>query len=57
MSHFIPDREKTPLVYWTGWVYRILIPGTIGGMLLFVTADFVRRRKDARRKRGPAEAS
>jgi hypothetical protein len=57
MSHFIPDREKTPLVYWTGWVYRILIPGTIGGMLVFVTADFVRRRIDARRGRGTGEPS
>jgi hypothetical protein len=53
MSHFIPDRERTPLVFWVGWLYRILIPGTVAGMLLFVGADFVRRRID---RRPPAQA-
>jgi hypothetical protein len=47
MSHYIPDRERTPLVYWAGRLYQVLIPTTIGGMLLFVGADFRRRRKDA----------
>jgi hypothetical protein len=51
MSHFIPDRERAPLVYWVGWLYKILIPATVGGMLLFVGADFVRRRADRRRAR------
>jgi predicted CXXCH cytochrome family protein len=50
MSHFIPDRERTPLVFWVGWLYRIFIPGTVGGMLLFVGTDFVRRRIDRRRQ-------
>jgi len=50
MSHFIPDRKRTPLVFWTRWLYRILIPGTIGGMLLFVGIDFRRRRIDRRRR-------
>jgi hypothetical protein len=49
MSHFIPDRERAPLVYWVGWLYKILIPATVGGMLLFVGADFARRRVDRRR--------
>ncbi|HEX7787159.1 MAG TPA: cytochrome c3 family protein [Methylomirabilota bacterium] len=48
MSHYIPDPERTPLVYWTGRLYDVLIPTTIGGMLLFVGADFARRRKNAR---------
>jgi hypothetical protein len=51
MSHFIPDRERTPLVYWVSRLYQVLIPVTIGGMLLFVGSDFVRRRIDARRER------
>ena len=51
MNHFIPDRRGTPLVFWVGWLYRILIPGTVGGMLLFVGTDFVRRRIDRRRQR------
>jgi hypothetical protein len=59
MSHFIPDRERTPTVYWVGWLYKILIPLTVGGMLLFVGTDFVRRRIDlarpARESETPAE--
>jgi hypothetical protein len=47
MSHYIPDRERTPLVFWVARLYQVLIPTTIGGMLLFVGTDFVRRRKDA----------
>jgi hypothetical protein len=53
MSHFIPDRERTPAVYWVGWLYRILIPVTVGGMLLFVGADYARRRIDRRKKAAP----
>ena len=57
MSHFIPSRERTPLVYWAGWFYRILIPGTVGGMLLFVSTDFVRRRIDRSRARRSAKST
>jgi hypothetical protein len=54
MSHFIPDRERTPVVFWVGWLYKVLIPVTVGGMLLFVGADFARRRIDrARMSREP----
>jgi predicted CXXCH cytochrome family protein len=54
MSHFIPDRERAPAVFWLGWLYRVLIPGTIGGMLVFVVADFARRQVDKRRARASA---
>ena len=57
MSHFIPSRERTPLVYWAGWFYRILIPGTVGAMLLFVSTDFARRRIDRSRARRSARAA
>jgi predicted CXXCH cytochrome family protein len=56
MSHYIPDREHTPLVYWARALYRVLIPATIGGMLLFVVTDFARRRIDHRRGRGEKKA-
>jgi len=49
LSHYIPSRERTPLVYWARQIYRILIPAVIGGMVLFVATDFVRRRIDRRR--------
>jgi len=51
MSHYIPDRERTPLVYWSRALYLLLIPATIGGMLLFVVTDYARRRIDHRRAR------
>jgi hypothetical protein len=57
MSHFIPDRQRTPLVFWARALYMVLIPTTIGGMLLFVTTDFVRRRRDRRRASDPAAPS
>jgi predicted CXXCH cytochrome family protein len=55
LSHYIPDRERTPLVYWVGTLYKVLIPATVGGMLAFVSLDYARRRIDrARRRRAGA---
>jgi len=51
LSHYIPTPERTPLVYWSRVAYAILIPGVVGGMLLFVGTDFARRRIDRRRER------
>lgn len=42
-SHYIPDRERYPLVYYINLFYRIIIPGTIGFMLSFVMLDAFRR--------------
>jgi hypothetical protein len=55
LSHYIPDRERTPLVYWVDAFYKVLIPATLGGMSLFVLTDFARRRVDARRERRARE--
>ena len=49
LSHYIPTKERTPLVYWSRLAYQILIPGVVGGMALFVATDFLRRRLDRRR--------
>jgi predicted CXXCH cytochrome family protein len=51
VGHFPPTRNRFPLVYYVNLFYRILIPVTIGGMLLFVMIDaggrIIRRfRKD-----------
>ncbi len=51
LSHYEPSRENAPLVYFVNLFYRILIPGTIGGMLLFVIADGSRRIINHRRER------
>jgi hypothetical protein len=49
LSHYIPTKDRTPLVYWSRLAYQILIPGVVGGMVLFVASDFLRRRLDRRR--------
>jgi hypothetical protein len=49
LSHYIPTKDRNPVVYWARVAYNILIPGVVGGMLLFVGSDFVRRRLDRRR--------
>ncbi|NOY98058.1 MAG: ammonia-forming cytochrome c nitrite reductase subunit c552, partial [Chloroflexi bacterium] len=43
MSHYIPDAEHYAVVYYVNLFYKILIPVVIGGMLLFVISDIVRR--------------
>lgn len=39
MGHFLPSRDRYPMVYWVNMFYRFLIPITIGGMLVFVLID------------------
>ncbi|HVO09548.1 MAG TPA: cytochrome C [Vicinamibacteria bacterium] len=48
LSHYIPSPERTPAVYWAQAAYNVLIPGVVGGMVLFVGTDFVRRRLERR---------
>ncbi len=43
MSHYDASPQKYPLVYYVNLFYTILIPLTIGGMLLFVALDINRR--------------
>ena len=50
LSHYIPSAENAPLVYYVNLFYQLLIPATIGGMLVFVITDFIRRMIERRRK-------
>lgn len=43
LSHYRPDREKFPLVYYVDLFYKILIPVVLGGMAVFVLSDVYRR--------------
>ncbi len=43
LSHYIPSRDKYPLVYWVTLAYKILIPTVLGGMGIFVLSDIYRR--------------
>ena len=48
LSHYSPEPGKATLVWLSMWVYRILIPLVIGGMLLYLIAVSVRKRRSAR---------
>ena len=50
MSHYSPTREQTPLVYWVNLFYRILIPVTIGAMLVWVLIDLAKKLISRRRR-------
>lgn len=49
LSHYRPDREKFPLVYYVQLFYNILIPLVIGGMIFYVITDAIRRLIDRRK--------
>ncbi len=52
LSHYIPDRNRYPLVYWVSEFYKYFIPTVLGGMGLFVVSDIYRRWVvDRRRKK------
>jgi predicted CXXCH cytochrome family protein len=49
MSHYVASPQHFPLVYYVGLFYKIFVPAVIGGMLIFVVSDFVRRRLESRK--------
>jgi len=51
MSHYIASPDHFPLVYYVNLFYKILIPGVLGGMVLYVLTD-IYRRFIARKKEG-----
>jgi len=51
MSHYIASPENYPLVYYVNLFYKIMIPGVLGGMALYVLTD-IYRRFIARNKEG-----
>ena len=54
-SHFIPDKDHNPLVYYINLFYTLIIPATIGFMVAFVGLDALRRitlRLFKRRRQG-----
>ena len=49
MSHYIPSPTKYPIVYYVNLFYKIFIPTVIGGMLIYVSSDIVRRLIERRK--------
>jgi hypothetical protein len=50
MSHYIPDPQRTPLVYYVQLFYKIFIPTVLGGMGLFVLTDIFNKTVISRRR-------
>lgn len=50
MSHYSPTIEETPLVFLVNLFYRIVIPVTIGAMLLWVLMDLAKKVMSRRRR-------
>lgn len=49
MSHYTASPEKAPLVYYVNLFYKILIPGVIGAMVLYIILDVIRRLIEKRK--------
>jgi hypothetical protein len=49
MSHYIPSPTHDALVYYVNLFYKFFIPTVIGGMLIFVISDTVRRLMERRK--------
>jgi predicted CXXCH cytochrome family protein len=49
MSHYIASPQHFAVVYYVNLFYKIFIPTIIGGMLIFVISDFIKRRLEARK--------
>ncbi len=49
LSHYRPDSEHSPLVFWVRLFYYLLIPSIIGGMLFYVIVDYARKIIDSRK--------
>jgi len=43
MSHYIPDPQRTPLVFFVDLFYKLFVPGVLGGMGVLVVADIIGR--------------
>ncbi|NPV75532.1 MAG: hypothetical protein HPY59_04070 [Anaerolineae bacterium] len=50
MSHYIPNPERYPVVYYVNLFYKFFIPTVLGGMAVFVVSDFSRRMLERRKK-------
>ena len=53
LGHYPPDPQHAPLVYYVNVFYRVFIPVVIGGMIVFVGSDIIRRILNRRREARP----
>jgi len=55
IGHYVPSISKYPLLYFVNLFYKIIIPVTVGGMLVFVAVDAQFRIRKKLRKNKTAE--
>jgi predicted CXXCH cytochrome family protein len=48
-SHYVPSRDRYPMIYWVNVFYQLVIPGTVGFFLLYIAVDWLARRRGQRR--------
>jgi len=53
LSHFSPDLESTPALYYVNTIYPLLIAGTLGGMGLYIILDARKRLTERWSKKKP----
>ena len=57
LSHYIPDKDKTPILFFINSLYQfLLIPGVIGGFLIYIGLDTRKRWSEKRKKTRQAVA-
>ncbi len=49
LGHYIPSPEQHPIVYFVNLFYKIMIPTVLGGMLIYVISDIIRRLIERRK--------
>jgi hypothetical protein len=49
LKHYQPSSDQAVLVWLVNWFYRLLIPGVVGAMLIWVSLDWIRHRQHRRK--------
>lgn len=57
LSHYIPDKDKYPLVYYVNLFYKILIPSVLAAMGVFVLSDIFARITGKAKKKPKIETN
>jgi predicted CXXCH cytochrome family protein len=55
LGHYTPDKDIHPIVYYVTLFYKILIPGVLGGMAVYILSDIYMRIRHKTRKPASVE--
>lgn len=57
LAHYQPDLEKASIVYLVNVFYWVVIPVTVGGMVIFIGTDVFKTLRKKRREKSPDDAA